>query len=138
MRGRAVDKALRNGPLTHGQREAVKLILAEKDRVVGVQGYAGTGKTRMLKRARALYEKRGYNVKGLAPSASAARTLEAEAGIASETLQRFLTRYADVADGRLTRKAQKQLRAGYAKTALVVDEGSLASTREVRELLCIA
>ena len=138
MRGRAVDKALRNGPLTHGQREAVKLILTDPDRVVGVQGYAGTGKTRMLRRARALLEKRGYEVRGLAPSASAARTLEAEAGIGSETLQRFLTRYADVAQGRLKRKAQKQLRAGYGKTVLVVDEGSLASTREVRELLRIS
>ncbi len=138
MRGWMVSAHLRKGPLTHGQREAVKLILSEKDRVVGVQGYAGTGKTKMLKRARALFEKRGYEVRGLAPSASAARTLEAEAGIESETLQRFLTRNADVADGRLTRKAQKQLRAGYAKTALVVDEGSLASTREVRELLRIS
>ena len=138
MRGRAVDKALRNGPLTHGQREAVKLILTDSDRVVGVQGYAGTGKTRMLRRARALLEKRGYAVKGLAPSASAARTLEAEAGIESETLQRFLARNAGVAQGRLTRKAQKQLRAAYGKTALVVDEGSLASTREVRELLRIS
>ena len=138
MRGRAVDKALRNGPLTHGQREAVKLILTDSDRVVGVQGYAGVGKTKMLKRARALFEKRGYEVRGLAPSASAARTLEAEAGIGSETLQRFLTRYTDVARGSLTRKAQKHLRAGYAKTALVVDEGSLASTREMRELLRIS
>ncbi len=138
MRGRAVDKALRNGPLTHGQREAVKLILTDSDRVVGVQGYAGTGKTKMLKRARALFEKRGYDVKGLAPSASAARTLEAEAGIGSETLQRFLTRYADVAEDRLTGKGRKHLRAGYSKTALVVDEGSLASTREMRELLRIS
>ena len=138
MRGRDVDKALRNGPLTHGQREAVKLILTDPDRVVGVQGYAGTGKTRMLKRARALLEKHGYEVKGLAPSASAARTLEAEAGIESQTLQGFLARYADVAQGRLKRKVQKQLRAGYRKTALVVDEGSLASTREVRELLRIS
>ena len=138
MRGWMVDRHLRKGPLTHGQKEAVKLILAEKDRVVGVQGYAGTGKTKMLKRARALLEKRGYEVKGLAPSASAARTLEAEAGIESETLQRFLTRYADVAQGRLTRGARKHLRAGYRKTALVVDEGSLASTREMRELLRIS
>ncbi len=138
MRGWMVSAHLRKGPLTHGQREAVKLILAEKDRVVGVQGYAGTGKTKMLKRARALFEKRGYEVRGLAPSASAARTLEAEAGIESETLQRFLTRYADVAQGRLKRSARKHLRAGYAKTALVVDEGSLASTREMRELLRIS
>ena len=41
---------------------------------------------------RALLEKRGYGAKGLAPSAPAARTLEAEAGIASETLRRFLAR----------------------------------------------
>ena len=138
MRGRTVDKALRNGPLTHGQREAVKLILTDSDRVVGVQGYAGTGKTRMLRRARALLEKRGYDVKGLAPSASAARTLETEAGIPSETLQRFLARNASVAQGRLTKTTGKKMRAAYGKTALVVDEGSLASTREVRELLRIA
>ena len=138
MRGHAVDKALRNGPLTHGQREAVKLILSEKDRVVGVQGYAGTGKTKMLKRARALLEKHGYEVKGLAPSASAARTLEAEAGIESQTLQRFLARNAGVAEGRLTRGGEMKMRAAYAKTALVVDEGSLASTREMRELLRIS
>ena len=138
MRGRAVDKALRNGPLTHGQREAVKLILSEKDRVVGVQGYAGTGKTRMLKRARALFEKRGYEVRGLAPSASAARTLEAEAGIESETLQRFLARNAGVAEGRLTRQGEMKMRAAWRRTALVVDEGSLASTREMRELFRIS
>ena len=48
MRARAVDKALRSGPLTAGQKEAVKLILSSEDRTVGVQGYAGSGKTTML------------------------------------------------------------------------------------------
>ena len=138
MRARAVDKALRGGPLTHGQKEAVKLILASGDRTVGVQGYAGTGKTTMLNRARALLEKRGYEVRGLAPSASAARTLASEAGIGSETLQRFLARNAGVAEGRLTKKGGKEMRAAYAKTALVVDEGSLASTVQARDLLRIA
>ena len=138
MRGRAVDKALRGGPLTHGQKEAVKLILTSNDRTVGVQGYAGTGKTTMLNRARALLEKRGYEVRGLAPSASAARTLEAEAGIGSETLQRFLARNAGVAEGRLTKKGEKDMRAAYARTALVVDESSLASTVQARDLLRIA
>ena len=138
MRGWMVSAHLRKGPLTHGQREAVKLILSEKDRVVGVQGYAGTGKTKMLKRARALFEKRGYEIRGLAPSASAARTLEAEAGIESETLQRFLARNAGVAEGRHTRATGKKMRAAWRRTALVVDEGSLASTREMRELLRIS
>ena len=138
MRTRAVDKALRGGSLTAGQKEAVKLIVASKDRTVGVQGYAGTGKTTMLRRARGLLEKKGYEVRGLAPSASAARTLQGEAGIASETLQRFLARYAGVAEGRMTRKGEKDMRAQFAKTALVVDEGSLASTVQARNLLRIA
>ena len=138
MRARAVDKALRNGPLTHGQKEAVKLVLAAKDRTVGVQGFAGTGKTTMLRRARALMEKMGYEVRGLAPSASAARTLESEAGIGSETLQRFLARHAGVAEGRMTRKGAREMRAAFKRTALVVDEGSLASTVQARDLLRIA
>jgi len=138
MRARAVDKALRGGPLTEGQKAAVKLIVASRDRTVGVQGYAGTGKTTMLRRARTLVEKKGYAVRGLAPSASAARTLEGEAGIGSETLQRFLARYAGVAEGRMTRKGEREMRGAFAKTALVVDEGSLASTVQARNLLRIA
>ena len=138
MRGRAVDKALRNGPLTDGQKEAVKLILCQKDRVVGVQGYAGTGKTTMLNRARALLEKRGFEVRGLAPSASAARTLDAEAGIASETLQGFLARNAGVAGGRLSHRGERAMKARFRRTVLVVDEGSLASTAQARDLLRIA
>ena len=138
MRARAVDKALRNGPLTEGQKAAVKLILASNDRVVGVQGYAGSGKTTMLNRARALLEKRGFEVRGLAPSASAARTLEGEAAIGSETLQRFLARYAGVAAGRMTAKGEREMRGAFSKTVLVVDEGSLASTAQARDLLRIA
>ena len=138
MRGWTVDRHLRKGPLTAGQRDAVKLILSEKDRTVGVQGYAGTGKTRMLNRARALAEKKGWRMVGLAPSASAVRTLAAESGVESETLQRFLARNAGVAEGRLTKKGAREMRAAFAKTILVVDEGSLASTVQARNLLRIA
>ena len=138
MRPRAIDKALRNGPLTDGQKAAVRLIVSDSDRVVGVQGYAGSGKTTMLNRARALLEKRGYEVRGLAPSASAARTLEGEASIESETLQRFLARNAGVAQRRLTAKGEREMRSRFAKTVLVVDEGSLASTVQARDLLRIA
>ncbi len=138
MRGWMVERYLRKGPLTAGQKRAVKLILSEKDRTVGVQGYAGVGKTRMLDRARTLAAKKGWRVAGLAPSASAVRTLEAESGIKSETLQRFLARNAGVAEGRLTKGAARKMRAAFAKTVLVVDEGSLASTAQARDLLKIA
>ena len=138
MRGWEVQEYLNKGPLTAGQKAAVKLILSAKDRTVGIQGYAGTGKTTMLNRARALVEKKGWRMIGLAPSASAVQTLASEAGIETETLQRFLARNAGVAEGRLTRKGAKEMRAAFAKTVLVVDEGSLASTVQARDLLRIA
>ena len=138
MRGWQVQGHLNKGPLTAGQKEAVKLILGAKDRTVGVQGYAGTGKTTMLDRARTLAEKKGWRMMGLAPSASAVQTLAAEAGIESETLQRFLARNVGVAEGRLTNRGAKEMRAAFAKTILVVDEGSLASTVQARDLLRIA
>ena len=138
MRGWQVQGHLNKGPLTAGQKDAVKLILSAKDRTVGVQGYAGTGKTTMLNRARTLAEKKGWRMAGLAPSASAAQTLASEAGIPTETLQMFLARNAGVAEGRLTRKGAREMRAAFAKTVLVVDEGSLASTVQARDLLRIA
>ncbi len=138
MRGWQVQGRLSRGPLTAGQKDAVKLILSAKDRTVGVQGYAGTGKTTMLNRARTLAEKKGWRMTGLAPSASAAQTLATEAGIDTETLQRFLARNAGVAEGRLTKKGAREMRAAFAKTILVVDEGSLASTVQARDLLRIA
>ena len=138
MRSWQVQGHLNKGPLTEGQKDAVKLILSAKDRVVGVQGYAGAGKTTMLDRARVLAAKKGYRMAGLAPSASAVQTLASEAGIESETLQRFLARNAGVAEGRLTKKGAKEMRAAFAKTILVVDEGSLASTVQARDLLRIA
>ena len=138
MRGWQVQGHLNKGPLTAGQKEAVKLILSAKDRVVGVQGYAGSGKTTMLDRARVLAQKKGYRMIGLAPSASAVQTLGKEAGIESETLQMFLARNAGVAEGRLTRKGAREMRAAFVKTILVVDEGSLASTVQARDLLRIA
>ena len=116
MRGWQVQGHLNKGPLTAGQKDAVKLILSAKDRTVGVQGYAGTGKTTMLNRARALAEKKGWRMAGLAPSASAAQTLASEAGIPTETLQMFLARNAGVAEGRLTRKGAREMRAAFAKT----------------------
>ncbi len=138
MRRWVAETKLHRGRLNEGQKEAVKTILASKDRVMGVQGYAGTGKTTMLKRLRALAHSRGYRTVGLAPSASAAKTLANESGIRSETLQRYLARHEGIAEGRGTAAGLRKLRAANAKTVLVVDESSLASTAQMRNLLRIA
>ena len=138
MRRWVAETKLHRGRLNEGQKEAVKTILASKDRVVGVQGYAGTGKTTMLKRLRALAQSQGYRTVGLAPSASAAKTLANESGIRSETLQRFLARHDGIAKGRGTAAGLRKLRAANAKTVLVVDESSLASSAQMRNLMRIA
>ena len=119
-----------------------------KDSETGRVGHTGDQKTviatfrhdtsRNLDPALHTHSVKGYAVRGLAPSASAARTLAAEAGIETETLQRFLARYNGVAEGRMTSKGQKEMRVVFAKTALVVDEGSLASTVQARDLFRIA
>src|SRR5262245_47838201 len=65
-------------------------ILWSRDRFVGVQGYAGTGKTTMLQVVRETTEQAGYTVRGMAVSASAAQVLEKEAGIASTTVDKAI------------------------------------------------
>ena len=122
--------------LTEGQREAVRLILESRDRVVGVQGYAGTGKTTMLRRAVSCMGER--RVLGLAPSASAARTLSRETGLACRTLQWFLTRCEEVSDGVADARTLAALRERYRGAVVVVDEMSLAGTAQARALLRIA
>ncbi len=138
MRRWVATTRLHRGRLNEGQKEAVRQILAAEDRVVGVQGYAGTGKTTMLKRFRTLAESRGYSLKGLAPSASAARTLGKESGIRSETLQRFLARQTGLNEGRVSGKGLKRVRERMKHTVLVLDEASLASTEQMRNLLTTA
>ena len=123
----AVEKALQETALTAGQQAALRLILGEGDSIVGVQGYAGTGKTAMLRDVVALAGPGA--VIGLAPSSSAARTLGREAGIATRTLQGFLARHGDLSP---------DTEGSFAGKVLVVDETSLASTAQVRSLMRIA
>ncbi|MDD9993369.1 MAG: AAA family ATPase, partial [Rhodospirillales bacterium] len=118
--------------LTEGQEEAVRTILLARDRTVGVQGRAGTGKTTMLRQVRELAGDR--RVVGLAPSAAAARVLEREAGIHARTLQWFLTRCQGAASGR----ADDKLNELFGGAVLVLDEASMTSTDQMRSLMRIA
>ncbi len=122
--------------LSEGQREAVRLVMESRDRAVGVQGHAGSGKTVMLRCAASLVA--GRRVLGLAPSASAARTLSRETGLACRTLQWFLARCREVADGVADRETLAALKERYSGAVVVVDEMSLAGTAQARSLLRIA
>ena len=116
--------------LTEGQEEAVRTALLARDRIVGVQGWAGTGKTTMLRHVRELVGQR--SVLGLAPSAAAARVLEREAGMHARTLQWFLARFEAVGhDG----AGRGELREWVSGSVVVLDEASMVSTDQMRSLL---
>ena len=61
------------------------------DKIIGLEGVAGAGKTTSLTAVREAAERERYHVVGLAPTSRAAHKL-AESGIESHTLQRQLIR----------------------------------------------
>jgi len=105
--------------LNTGQRKAVEQILSSRDRMTALEGVAGAGKTTSLRAIREAAERQGYKVEGLAPTSRAAQKL-AESGIPSSTLQRHL--------------ASDEPRDGQ-KRVYVLDESSLASTKQMNQFL---
>src|SRR6266700_3952596 len=106
--------------LSESQRAAVEQILSSRDQVTALEGDAGAGKTTSLVAIREAAEREGFKVEGFAPTSRAAQKL-GEAGIESSTLQRHLARDEEPHDG------QKRL--------YVLDESSLASTKQMNEFL---
>jgi len=87
---------------------------------VGLDGVAGAGKTTALAVIREGAELDGYNVEGFAPTSRAAQKL-GEAGIETSTLQKHLAR------GPQPDTGEKRL--------YVLDESSLASTRQLHDFI---
>ena len=110
----------RHPELNASQRQAVDEIFLSREKVVGLDGIAGTGKTTTLSVIREGAEAEGYRVEGFAPTSRAAQKL-GEAGIETSTLQKHL------AHGQQPDTGEKRL--------YVLDESSLASTRQVHEFL---
>ena len=97
--------------------------MTSRDRVQGLQGRAGSGKTSVLESIRQGAEQSGYVVEGFAPTSRAAKQLR-DAGIKADTLQRFIAR------GGLQAASDPASKHFY-----MVDESSLASTQQVRAFL---
>ena len=120
-RQRAIAVADQHTHLNRAQKSVVEDVLSSPDRIQGLQGFAGSGKTASLSVVRSAAEAQGYTVRGFAPTSRAARQLN-DAGVFSETLQKFLVRSADSdAPGR--------------RHFYFVDESSLASTNQMRDIL---
>ena len=81
--------------LNSSQRSAAEEILTSRDRIQGLQGSAGVGKTTALKTVREASEQRGMIVEGFAPTSRAAHQLR-DAGINADTLQGLVALLAEV------------------------------------------
>ena len=120
-RQQAVIFADQHPHLNRAQMTVVEDVLSSPDRIQGIQGFAGAGKTTTLSVVRDAAALNGYAVEGLAPTSRAARQLN-DAGVESGTLQGFLARSPN--------HATQEQRHFY-----FVDESSLASTNQMREFL---
>jgi conjugative relaxase-like TrwC/TraI family protein len=121
-RPQAIGIADRYPLLNRAQKSVVQDVLSSPDRIQGIQGFAGSGKTTTLAAIRGVADAQGYQVEGFAPTSRAAHQLN-EAGIEAGTLQSFL------ASGQNAECNPEQ------KRLFFIDESSLASTNQIREFL---
>jgi ATP-dependent exoDNAse (exonuclease V) alpha subunit len=133
-----VADRLRNSLLNSSQRKAVEHILCSKDKIVGINGYAGTGKTFMMEKTKEIANGKGYEIIGLSPTASAANTLEKETGIKSQTIHKFLYQYKKLIENKHTGIDSHKYRFELRNKMLVVDEASLSSTNQIEAICKIA
>jgi conjugative relaxase-like TrwC/TraI family protein len=110
--------------LNPAQQKVIEEVLTSHDRIHGLQGLAGSGKTTTLEAIREGAERNGYAVEGFAPTSRAAGQLR-DAGIQADTLQGFLAR------GGVERSAGDP----NARHLYMLDESSLASTRQMQSFL---
>src|SRR5271157_4242431 len=121
-RPQAIGVADEHQHLNRAQKSVVEDVLNSPDRIQGIQGFAGAGKTTTLAVVRTAAESQGYQVEGFAPTSRAAKQLE-QAGVHAGTLQGFLAR----GQSREPNPEQKRF--------FFIDESSLVSTNQMREFL---
>ena len=128
-------------PVPSGSVEVAELDVAQadaacsvagRDRLVIVEGPAGTGKTTMLRTAVDALTAEDRPVLGLAPTAKAARVLGTETGMAADTIAKLLHEHA-----RTDRPATERYRPPAGAT-IIVDEAGMIGTPTLHQLTQLA
>ena len=111
------------GKLSPEQRDAVKHILNTKDQCCATRGVAGAGKTTTQREVRRGLDEAGHRVIAIAPTTSAAKTLQAEGFKEATTVADFL---------------QNPSKFDLHKAVVICDEAGLQSNRQGEALLRLA
>lgn len=123
-----VPEAVLNG-LTDGQKKATTLVLGTTDQFIGIQGYAGVGKTTQLKAVISALETIPADVRpvmtGLAPTHQAVKEMS-DVGVRAQTIKSFIVEHdqATAAGGKPDYKGQ----------VFLIDESSMAGNQDTAAL----
>lgn len=106
--------------LNKEQDQAVRKIINTDNRFIGVQGFAGTGKSYMLKAAKTVLEANDIQVIGLAPYGSQVKVLKEEGLENSRTIAAFL------------KSKNKKITKN---TVVMIDEAGVIPTRQMLSVM---
>ena len=116
---------IKNQHLNGQQRDAVFHVLQSRDKITGIIGKAGTGKTTLLQELRQGIEAQGVQILALAPGSDAARgTLRGDGFVEAETIEMLLH--------------SPQLQETAKNRVWFVDEAGMISSRTMDKLLRLA
>lgn len=116
------------------QTEAIKTITTSRDRVISIQGRAGTGKTTMMVTladvlaSKPLLEKESYQLHCIAPTHKAVKELK-NRGLTAQTVDSFIL------DAK--KFGANTASPDFSRTVLIVDEASMVSNRNMLSVLKI-
>jgi len=138
-----ISKPMIDQTLTKGQQQAIELILTNQDRVVGIQGVAGSGKTTMLRSLNKVCLDANFEIIGLTVTTSAKERLKIgsqnlagdvhllRSGIKTLTVRKFL-----IESERLLNMDPMLAKLEYGGNKLfVLDEASFIGTSEMFAVL---
>lgn len=133
-----------NGGYTPNREQvnAIHHILTNKDRIVGVQGLAGTGKTYSFTLVKKMADRENIEVKGICFTGKASEGLQADSGIESTTIHSFLNKLEK--DSGIKQKTTEGIKQDWdlskvkstgKKQIWVVDEAGLVDNRMMNYLI---
>lgn len=139
-----LDEICKNGGYTPNQEQvnAIHHILTNKDRIVGVQGLAGTGKTYSFTLVKKMADRENIEVKGICFTGKASEGLQADSGIESTTIHSFLNKLEK--DSGIKQKTTEGIKQDWdlskvkpagKKQIWVVDEAGLVDNRMMNYLI---